>query len=303
MIFGVLFTLIASAFFSLSNLLQKRAVDQFPAISVRRPARMLVILASSRLWVAGFLAGVLAVVFMVAGYSLAPITVIQSIYGIGLVALVIASHVHLHETLSRREWISIGVIIVAAVLISVTLGASNGPGLGGSTARVLAVSGGTVAVAVLVFFLLRRSSAELSIPFGVASGLIYGTGSLQIKSASVYLDRFGLLRGAVHILESPYPYLFVVLSLIGLVIFQMGLQRSRVAVIGPITNIVAAGYVVGVGMVIFNEPLPRSAALSALRFVGFALVLAASAVFAFARDEDSSTRREPVSESAILPTE
>lgn len=281
MIYGVLATLVASGFFSLSNLLQKRAVDGIPPLSVRRLGHMATRLLTSKMWLAGFFSGIAAVVFMVIGYSLAPITVIQSIYGIGLIVLVVASHLHLGERLARREWASIAVVICAAVMISLTLGTTTTPGLGGSLGRVLAVSGGTVVAAGLVFALLGRSSAERSIPFGAAAGLVYGAGSLQIKSASVLINRYGIVHGALRALASPYPYLFVALSLLGLVIFQIGLQRTRVAAIGPITNIVAAAYVVGVGMVLYDEPLPKSALLSALRFAGFALVLAGSAVFGF----------------------
>jgi len=69
----------------------------------------------------------------------------------------------------------------------------------------------------------------------------------------------GLIAGVPHVLESPYPYVFLVTSIVGLLIFQSGLQRSRVAVIGPFSSIVASVYVVVVGMLIFHETLPTTA--------------------------------------------
>jgi protein-S-isoprenylcysteine O-methyltransferase Ste14 len=80
-------------------------------------------------------------------------------------------------------------------------------------------------------------------------------------------------------LATPYPYVFLVTSLLGLAVFQTGLQRCRIAVVAPLTNIVASVYVVAIGMIVFHERLPKSPTLSALRLVGFALVLVGSWFF------------------------
>jgi drug/metabolite transporter (DMT)-like permease len=266
--------------FNLNNLMEKMAVDRMPDISARRVGHMLKMLCTSRLWMLGFLLGVVAVGIMVVAYSLAPIAVVQSIFGAGLVLLVLASRLYLHEAIGRREWLGVAVIITAVVLVSVTLNSSNSPGVTSSNADVLIASVATTAFSALLFMVLRRSSAEASVPFGVASGLLYGVGSLQIKGASVLVTHHGVLGSIPRILTSPYPYLFVVMSVLGLLTFQTGLQRCRVGVVGPITNIVASIYVVAVGMVLFNEAIPHDTVLIVLRFSGFALVLAAGWIFA-----------------------
>jgi multidrug transporter EmrE-like cation transporter len=74
--------------------------------------------------------------------------------------------------------------------------------------------------------------------------------------------------------------MFVVMSILGLLTFQTGLQRCRVAVVGPITNIVASIHIVAVGMAVFDESFPHDVWLTVLRILGFALVLAGSWVFA-----------------------
>lgn len=284
MALGVVFSFLASICFNLSNLMEKRAVDGMTAISARRATHMLRMLCSSRLWMSGFVVGVVAVGFMVIGYALAPIAVVQSIFGAGLVVLVLASRLFLHEPMGRKEWIGLAVIVVAVVLVSVTLGSSTSPGVHGSMVSVMVASAATTVLAVLVFVLLRRSSADPSAPFGVTAGLLYGVASLQTKSASVLLAHHGVLGSIPRILASPYPYVFGVTSVLGLLTFQSGLQRSRIAVVGPLTNIIASIYVVAVGMVVFSEPLPHSATLTVLRFCGFALVLVGSWTFAASPD-------------------
>jgi hypothetical protein len=140
-------------------------------------------------------------------------------------------------------------------------------------------SAATVAASVAVFFVLRNSSADHSISFGVTGGLLYGVAALQAKSSSVLLAEHGYIHGISRILATPYPYVFLVTSVLGLSVFQTGLQRCRIAVVAPLTNIVASVYVVAIGMLVFNERLPKSQALSALRLIGFALVLVGSWFF------------------------
>jgi len=279
-IFGVLFSFFSSVCFSLSNLMEKRAVDSMAEISMRRVVHMLRSLCSSQLWMFGFVVGIVAVGFMVIGYSLAPIAVVQTIFSAGLVLLVLASRVYLHETMGTREYVGLSVIVVAVILVSLTLSSATTPGVRGSTFDALYVSAATVLGAGLIFGVLHRTSADVGLSFGAASGLLYGIAALQAKGASVFLEKHGLLEGVVRVFASPYPYLFVAMSILGLIIFQTGIQRCRIAVIGPIANVVASAYVVAAGMFVFGEALPSDAVLSVARLLGFALVLIGSWIFA-----------------------
>lgn len=282
MVLGVLFSFLASVCFNLSNLMEKRGVDSLTKISVRHIGRMLRLLCSSRLWISGFGIGLVAVGLVVIGYSLVPIAVAQSIFGAGTVLIVLAARLYLHEPLARREYIGLALMVISVILVSVTLNSSVSLGVGGSSTSVIFVSSATVLVAGLIFWALRRMLMESGVLFGLVSGLIYGVAALQAKSAAVLLQHRGVLEGIQRAFTSPYPYVFVVASVLGLFTFQMGLQRSRLAVIVPITNIVASVYVVAAGMIVFGESLPRDAILAALRIVGFALVLVASSVFVMA---------------------
>ena len=275
----MIFSFLASVFFDLNNLMEKRAVDKMTAISARRLTHMIRALCTNALWMSGFLLGVVAVGFLLVAYSLAPIAVVQAIYGAGLAVLVIVSRLYLHETMGRREWVGLALIIIAVVLVSVSLGSSTTPSVGGSMLYVLLASAVTTGIAAVTFVALRRSAAEASLAFGVTSGLLYGVAALQVKGASVLFADRGVLGSIRPIFASPYPYLFGVMSILGVLTFQTGLQRCRVSIVGPITNIVASVYVVAVGMIVFDESFPSDTTLTVLRLLGFALVLIGGAVF------------------------
>lgn len=274
MIIGVVVSLLASVCFSASNLLEKRAVDAMSDISAVSTRAMLAKLIRSPMWMTGFVVGVVAAGLMVLGYEFAPIAVVQTIFGAGLVLIVAASHLYLHESMDRRELVGLVIIIAAVVLVSVTLTSAAAPGVGGSLRSVMGASGATLVVAFAGYGALSRAHVgDASLRFGATSGLLYGVAALQTKSVAVLLNRDGVLHGAGRAFTTAYPYVFVVASLLGLIVFQRGLQRSRISVLVPLTNVVASVYVVVVGMVVFDEPLPRNGVLAALRLIGFALAL------------------------------
>jgi multidrug transporter EmrE-like cation transporter len=264
----------------MNNLMEKRAVDLMTEITVRRPRHMLHALLTSRLWIVGFSVGVVAIGFLVISYSLAPTVIVQSTFGAGVVLLVLASRRYLGEHLTRKEHQGLAVIVVALVCVSTTIGVKSSPSTIGSSMSVLVVSMLALAAAGLTFRVLMRTLKDPSVTFGITSGLLYGVATLQTKAVSVLIQRHGDLGAIPVILSSPYPYVFIVASILGLLTFQTGLQRCRIAVVGPVTNIVASIFVVAVGMAIFGEALPRNPLLTFMRILGFALVLVGSWILA-----------------------
>ena len=106
-----LFSVLASLCFSLSNVLEKIAVDRMPGMSPSRAMQMLNLLRNSKLWLGGFLFGAVAVALAVVAYALAPITVVQSIIAAGLVVIVAISRLVLrgksaeeNGLVSARSW-------------------------------------------------------------------------------------------------------------------------------------------------------------------------------------------------------
>jgi hypothetical protein len=89
--------------------------------------------------------------------------------------------------MGRREHIGLAVILIVLILVSVTLTSSTTPGAGGSTAPVLITTAVTAAVSGLVFWVLRSSSVDVGICFGLTSGPLYAAASLQMESSGVLL--------------------------------------------------------------------------------------------------------------------
>ena len=279
MLFGVLFSLLTAISMDVGNLMEKRAVDRMVALSTRRAGQTLRTILTSRLWLAGFTICFVALGFQVVAFALAPIAVVQSIYGGGLVLLVVASRVYFGESIGRGELIGLGMIVFSLVIVSVSLGSGDVVGLSASNQTVV-VAGVTTVLIVGVVFVLLAGRPNASALYGITSGFLYGAATLGTKGASTLVARYGILPSIPRILASPYPYLFLVASLLGLLVFQTGIQRGRIAVVAPLQSVVSSTYIVAVGMVIFHEPLPHNVVLSVLRVVGFIGVVCGSLLLA-----------------------
>jgi len=274
MLAGVVFSFLSAMCASSGNVLEKLAVNRMPNISARHPAQMIRGLLSSRQWLLGLIMSVAGMGLLVLALSLAPIAVAQSIASSGIVLMVVASRLYLHEPLRRNDIVGLGVVVIAVVFVSASLrGSDNTVGLGGSWIDILIAVAPTAMVVILIFAWLRHRRGNIAVLYGTASGLLYGVAALGMKGASTLVTRFGLIASVPHVLDSVYPYLTVVGMILALLVFQIGLQRSRIAVMGSVSSVVASTYLVAVGMLVFGEHLPTARAVLVLRLVGFAGVL------------------------------
>ena len=280
MIAGVVFSVLASLAMNLGNLVEKRAVDGLPALSGRRAVQLFRTLLTSRLWLVGFVITLVGLALQVLAFASAPIPVVQSIFNAGIVVLVVASRLHLKERLSAREVAGLGVVIISVVAIATTLGGTSAIGTGGSGLTVLVAAIPTLVGVGIVLTLIRSGVGATGFLFGVGAGLLYGISSLATKGASTYVVREGVVRSVPVIFASAYPYLFAGFSVLALMLYQSGIQRSRFSVVGAMSDVVASTYVVGVGTIVFGESVPQSSLDGVLRYAGFAGVLIGSVLVA-----------------------
>jgi hypothetical protein len=173
------------------------------------------------------------------------------------------------------------VVVLALTAMSISLTGANGNiGVGGTGLRVLIAAGPTFVVAVIVAVAFLSRGGTAGYLYGISAGLFYGVANLGTKGASTIVVRDGLWGSIPSILSSAYPYVFLAFSAIAMVIYQTGLQRSRISVVGTMSDVVCSTYVVVVGMVVFGESLPKDTVTLVLRLGGFAGVLLGSVLVA-----------------------
>lgn len=291
MTLGVVFSLLSAIVLSIGNVTEKHAIAKLPEVSVRRSMHLVRTLLGSASGCSGF-SSVWSAWGSKSSRSQWPQFRWCSPFSTpGSCSSSFSHRVKLGERLHRVEWFGIIVVVASLTLIAISLGGSEGDiGLVNSWWRILVALVPTMVVIVAIVLVIHsRSYSAAGYLYGIAAGLLYGAASLGTKGASTLVVREGVWHSIPSIMGSIYPYVFVVFSTFGMLLYQTGLQRSRISVVGSMSDVVCSTYLVGVGMVVFGESLPQDPVTLALRFGGFAGVLAGTVLVATGGNVTSGT--------------
>ena len=295
MVMGVVFSLCAAFALNTGNVVQKHAVGSLPTFSARRSTHLVRTLVTSPQWMIGFILCLFGVGLQIMAFALAPIAVVQSIFNGGIVFLIVISRLRLGERLHRAEWVGIAIVLVALSCITISLsGAAGSIGTSGSGLRVIFATVPTLLLVGCVILAIPRAQRLSAFLYGAASGLLYGAAALGTKGASTLVVQHGVLHSVPSVLTSVYPYAFVVFSACGMLIYQMGLQRARISVVGTMSDVICSTYVVAVGMIVFGATFPHDPITLVLRFGGFAGVLMGAVLVAVGGHEEVTTPLPPI---------
>ncbi|WP_406865030.1 hypothetical protein ABZO31_33150 [Streptomyces sp. HUAS MG47] len=277
---GVGAALTANLLYSVGFVLEKRALGSLPPLSADRPLRVVGLLITSPLWLAGSLALAAGFVAQLVVYRALPIAAAQGIFVSGLVLLLLLSSAVLGERPSGRERQALGLVLVALLMVVASLSKGDEEvSTGAPWMLVLLVSVPTLAAGLLLYERVeRRARRRHRVPtngigYGVAVGLLYGVSSLAIKGASGRLTSTNVIESAKALLGSPYPYLLLFTAGAGLVMSQAALQRCRASLIVPVCTTVTCLFTAVVGTLTFGERLPEDPWLLTFRVAGTALAL------------------------------
>jgi drug/metabolite transporter (DMT)-like permease len=289
--FAVIVALIATTAYHLGLILEKRALARLPAIDARHALRLLRILLTAPAWLAGFGLMLCGFGLQVIALTHAPVSVVQPVLGSGVVILLVLSRIVLRETLKRLELAC--VLAMAAAIVVIALSAAGAAGhvgheASGGLLAAVALPACAVAVGLGASALRPRPSGRHRMPsigvsYAVASGLFYGVATLAIKAMAGSVGQHGGIDASLllAIAASPYPYVTVACSALGMLIFQTGLQRCRVSIVGPVSNITGSVFFIVAGTWLFGEWLPADPVRLGLRLAG--IVLAGAVVVLLSR--------------------
>lgn len=302
---GIILAVTATVVYNLGFICEKRALDRLPRIEAHRVWRLLRTLFTAPAWLAGFAMICCGLALQVVVLSLEPLTVAQPLQACGVVVTLAFAALVLHERLGRTELACVGVIAVAVLLL--TLSAQQDPGAG-THADPAAVAAAAIPVAVIITggygWMNRRgdgSSRDSAVGFGFCAGLTYGYAGLALKALSAAVfggPSAGSVTGAaINALASPYLYVMLAVTAVGMCLFQVALQRGRAAIVMPVSLITSTGYLVLVGSWLFGERLPASPVPLAMRVVGGLAAVAVPVILAVA----SERRPRPAERHPVYP--
>jgi hypothetical protein len=265
---------LACAFTSIVGFLYKhRGAMESPPVEWRRPVATSIGLFRSGWYTLGIVVAMGSWGFHVGALALAPISLVQSVIAGGLVLLTVVADRLFGFTVTRREWIGVGLTALGLAFLAATL-----EGTGHSAHSDYAVATLVIYVSAITALGLAAAGAARSTVRGdtmlaISAGLIWGASDVSIKALSGRLDD-GLLAVMVH----PLAPVILVLSLVGLGISARSLQVGKAVPVIAVTSAAANVCTITAGPLVFGEPLPEEPLALVVRIAAFALVILAAAL-------------------------
>lgn len=304
---GVALAVASALLYDLGYVLEKQALDRLPTLQPS-PLGVLRVARSSRRWLLGFVSMLVGLGLQVGALTLAPVSVVQPILAGGLIALAAAGSSLLGERLTRRHHVALGLVVVAVVCVGASAHKS-GRLAHHVPARSFLVLAGLIAVVAAISArtgLARRPrSGRLTLSgltgTALAAGLLYGLGAIAEKAVATRMVGHGVLAGSVTSLATPYPWIFLVATLVGMMVFQVGLQAHAASLMASLSNVTSTVCALVGASVVFQEALLPAGWWSLPRLAGFACVLASVAILALEDDKLAGTVEDHRSNYAVAP--
>jgi drug/metabolite transporter (DMT)-like permease len=267
---GLLLAL-ATAFASIVGFLFKhRGAVESPAIEWRRPVRTSLALFRSRWYVLGIVIATASWGLHVAALALAPISLVQSVIAGGLVLLTVCADRLFGFTVTRREWIGVGLTAAGLAFLAATLDGAGDSAHNEWQPLQLALWTGVIASVGLTAAAVAGADERGGTLLALSAGLLWGASDVSIKALSVHVD------DGLGVLAHPLALVILTLSLIGLTVSARSLQIGKAVPVIAITGAAANVTTIASGPIIFGEPLPDEPVALFVRMLAFVLVIAAA---------------------------
>jgi hypothetical protein len=267
---GVLMAVITALSSIVGFLLKHRGAIAAPDVEWRHPLRSTIDLFKSPVYAIGCGVATASWGFHVAALALAPISVVQSVIAGGLVMLTVVADRFFGHSVTRREWIGVGLVALGLAFLAATLEGTADSAHSNYDTATLAGYIGFAAVAGLAAIPLARAREGLVL--AVSAGLLWGGSDVAIKAASDHTDL------GIGVLIHPLAIVILTLSLIGLLVSARSLQIGPVVPVITVTSATANVFTIAAGPIVFGEPMPSEPLGVALRVLAFALVIGAAAL-------------------------
>jgi hypothetical protein len=270
---GIGLALACAAAANVGMLCKHRGASEAPEINLRSPLRSAVALFESKWWTIGFAVAAVAWVLHVAAIALAPLSLVQGVIAGGLVLIAYPATRYFGHTLTRREWIGLGLAAAGLAFLAITVPHAQADH-GYSMATLISFESVFVGAGCALFAsgAMRRGSLCHGVVLGLSSGLLIGVSNVAIKTLTE-----GMSAGMAGLL-SPWAIVAVVCGLGAFFALARGMQLGEAIPVIATASVASNCAAILGGVIVFGDPIGSGLVEGLARAVAFAAVIAAAAL-------------------------
>jgi drug/metabolite transporter (DMT)-like permease len=257
-------------------LMKSRGPDLAPAEGAGF-ARAIVGWLRDPLWLGGLGVQIIGYALYVIALSGAPVSMLAVVMQGGIAVFVVCSALVLRERADAAEWLGIGGVVTAMLLLGISL--QGGAVEARVNTHALVAVSGTAAVIALMPYLVAHLRSRGIAP-ALASGILFGLGSLYAKAITQAVAADAQESAAAVLMLSPWLYLAIAANLCGLVLLQNSFHWARGIVVMPLSSALSNLVPIAGGMIAFGERLPSATIPAAMRVMAFLLTVVATGLLA-----------------------
>ncbi len=273
-LFALSIAVAASVLINMAIYLQKKAVTHLPQVKLRLSFAVIKSFVTNGPWMLAQAANVSGFSLYVVALSLAPVSIVEPIIASGVVLVVYLAMKKLGEKPRRSDLFAMGMSVLGVVLLGISLLEGLPEDELRHPLEVWVVAATIFALAMIVPMLTRGGTVnQRSVGLGVSVGLLFGMGAVFTRLVTLNW-RHSWELAAVFIVATIAAYLP------GFIMLQAALQRGLATIVAPVYNGLMELVPIVMGMVVLNERLPSSIALSIARIAAFILIVAGAVILA-----------------------
>jgi drug/metabolite transporter (DMT)-like permease len=267
-LFGLALALACAIGASLSGLWKQKGAAQTADVDIRRPIESAAALFRSKWFLIGWIGAVIAWLLHVGALALAPLSLGQAVISGGIVVLGVLAERFFDFTLTRRQWIGLGLMGLAMAVLGATAhGESNHPRYEMLEIAAFELGAIVLGVTCVVICRVERLSTHKGVILAAGGGVLFGICDVSIKA--VTSGAHGLL-GA-----TPWAVIAVVCAVAAFYATARSLQIGDG--VGVIAATAATANLLGIlgGIVVFRESLGNDPVTATCRLLAFVLAVVA----------------------------
>lgn len=271
---GLLMSVLTALFAVVGFLYKHRGAVASPPVEWEHPVKTSLALFRNRWYVLGIGIAIGSWGFHVAALALAPISLVQSVIAGGLVLLTVVADRMFAHSVTRREWIGVGLAALGLAFLAATIEGSAGSGSHSDyDPETLAIFLTVVATLAVTVAVVGQRTKRSGVALGAAAGLFWAVSDTAIKAQTGVLG-----ENLVNVFIHPLVLIIIIASFVGLTVSAKSLQTGKAVPVIAMTTVAANALTILSGPVVFGDPVPEDTLGLIVRVSAFALVLGAAAL-------------------------